>query len=579
MNGKNKKTAALGRLLSYTKPYSGYIAAAVAAALLQVAAALLTPVIIGRAIDNIVGAGEVDFQAVLRDVIIIIALVLIGSAFQLLLSRCTNAAAFNTVRDIRTELFAKLNRLPLKYIDSVSHGDIMSRVGADTDLISDGLLQGFSQLFTGVVTILGTLFLMLSLNKPIALIVILLTPLSLFVAAFIGKRAYGKFREQAVTRGELSGLIEEYVGNQQTVRSFGQEKSAQTRFDEINSRLYTCGVKAQFYSAMSNPSTRFVNGLVYAAVGVFGALAAIGGGGITVGQLSCFLSYANQYTKPFNEITGVLTEFQNAMSSAVRVFAVMDETEEESDEALPPLEECDCTVDIENVCFSYRPDVPLIEDLSLRVSAGRRVAIVGPTGCGKTTLINLLMRFYDVDSGSIEVSGVDIRGVKRSSLRGSYGMVLQESWLFGGTVRENIAYGRPDATDAEITEAAKKAHAHGFIKRMKNGYDTVITEDGGNLSQGQKQLLCIARIMLTKPPMLILDEATSSIDTRTELKIQDAFAKIMQGRTCFIVAHRLSTIREADVILVMRDGAVVEQGTHAELLAKNGFYAELSAAR
>lgn len=574
-----KKTSALRRLLGYTRPYRGYIAVSLTAAVLQVAATLLTPVITGRAIDNIVGAGDVNFQAVLTDVLIIIALVLLGALFQLVLSRCNNKAVFGTVKDLRTEMFAKLNRLPLKYIDSTSHGDIMSRVGADTDLISDGLLQGFSQLFTGIITIIGTLVLMLSLNKGIAAVVILLTPVSLFVASFISKRAYGMFREQAVTRGELSGLIEEYVGNQQTVRSFGQEKSGQARFDEINSRLYTCGVKAQFYSAITNPSTRFVNGLVYAAVGIFGALTAISGGGITVGQLSCFLSYANQYTKPFNEITGVLTEFQNAMSSAVRVFSIMDESEEESDEALPPLESCNQHVKLEGVYFSYKPTAPLIEDFSLDVSAGRRVAIVGPTGCGKTTLINLLMRFYDVDSGRIEVSGRDVREVKRSSLRRQYGMVLQESWLFGGTVRENIAYGCEDASEEEIVAAAKKAHAHGFIKKMKNGYDTLISEDGGNLSQGQKQLLCIARIMLTKPPMLILDEATSSIDTRTEMKIQDAFTKIMEGRTCFIVAHRLSTIREADVILVMRDGAVVEQGTHSELLAKKGFYAELSAAR
>jgi len=568
------KRSVLTRLLGYTKPHLGYLVGALLSAAVGVTLSLLAPVLVGDAIDYIVDKGRVDFSSVARILVILVATIVFSTLFQWLVTLCTNTVAFRTIKDIRTDAFAKLQQVPLKYIDGNSHGDIMARVVTDVDQISDGLLQGFTQLFTGIVTIVGTLVFMLSINYKIAIVVVLVTPLSLFVASFIGRRTHKQFREQSATRGELGGYIEEMVGNQKIVKAFHYEDRAQAVFEEINDRLYDCGVKAQFYSALTNPCTRFVNSIVYAAVGVFGAIGAVQGM-LSVGQLSCFLSYANQYTKPFNEITGVITELQTAIASARRVFTLLDEPVESSDAALPELTDCDGTVALDHVDFSYRPETPLIEDLNLSVQAGQRIAIVGPTGCGKTTIINLLMRFYDVTGGEIRLSGHPVQAVTRSSLRRQYGMVLQETWLFHGTIRDNIAYGNEQATEEEIIAAAKLAHAHSFIKRLDQGYDTVISEDGENISQGQKQLLCIARIMLTHPPMLILDEATSSIDTRTEVRIQKAFAKMMEGRTSFIVAHRLSTIREADVILVMNNGHVIEQGNHQELLAKGGFYARL----
>lgn len=568
------KRSVLTRLLGYTKPHLGYLVGALLSAAVGVTLSLLAPVLVGDAIDSIVDKGRVDFSSVARILVILVVTIVFSTLFQWLVTLCTNTVAFRTIKDIRTDAFAKLQQVPLKYIDGNSHGDIMARVVTDVDQISDGLLQGFTQLFTGIVTIVGTLVFMLSINYKIAIVVVLVTPLSLFVASFIGRRTHKQFREQSATRGELGGYIEEMVGNQKIVKAFHYEDRAQAVFEEINDRLYDCGVKAQFYSALTNPCTRFVNSIVYAAVGVFGAIGAVQGM-LSVGQLSCFLSYANQYTKPFNEITGVITELQTAIASARRVFTLLDEPVESSDAELPALTDCDGTVALDHVDFSYRPETPLIEDLNLSVQAGQRIAIVGPTGCGKTTIINLLMRFYDVTGGEIRLSGHPVQAVTRSSLRRQYGMVLQETWLFHGTIRDNIAYGNEQATEEEIIAAAKLAHAHSFIKRLDQGYDTVISEDGENISQGQKQLLCIARIMLTHPPMLILDEATSSIDTRTEVRIQKAFAKMMEGRTSFIVAHRLSTIREADVILVMNNGHVIEQGNHQELLAKGGFYARL----
>lgn len=568
------KRSVLTRLLGYTKPHLGYLVGALLSAAVGVTLSLLAPVLVGDAIDYIVDKGRVDFSSVARILVILVVTIVFSTLFQWLVTLCTNTVAFRTIKDIRTDAFAKLQQVPLKYIDGNSHGDIMARVVTDVDQISDGLLQGFTQLFTGIVTIVGTLVFMLSINYKIAIVVVLVTPLSLFVASFIGRRTHKQFREQSATRGELGGYIEEMVGNQKIVKAFHYEDRAQAVFEEINDRLYDCGVKAQFYSALTNPCTRFVNSIVYAAVGVFGAIGAVQGM-LSVGQLSCFLSYANQYTKPFNEITGVITELQTAIASARRVFTLLDEPVESSDAELPALTDCDGTVALDHVDFSYRPETPLIEDLNLSVQAGQRIAIVGPTGCGKTTIINLLMRFYDVTGGEIRLSGHPVQAVTRSSLRRQYGMVLQETWLFHGTIRDNIAYGNEQATEEEIIAAAKLAHAHSFIKRLDQGYDTVISEDGENISQGQKQLLCIARIMLTHPPMLILDEATSSIDTRTEVRIQKAFAKMMEGRTSFIVAHRLSTIREADVILVMNNGHVIEQGNHQELLAKGGFYARL----
>ena len=562
------------RILSLTRPYIGYLVLALVSAIAQITMTLRAPILVGNAIDQMIGKGQVDFAAVGELLVWLAVTIAVGAFFQWTMSLCTNKVAYSTVRDLRLKTFDKINQVPLQYIDRHSHGDIISRVVTDLDLISDGLLQSFGQFFPGIVTIVGTLLFMLSVNYKITLVVVLVTPLSFFVASFISKHSFALFREQSAVRGELGGYVEEMVGNQKIVKSFGYEKKAQARFEGINSRLYSCGVKAQFYSAMSNPSTRFVNGVVYAAVGITGALAALGGS-LSVGQLSIFLSYANQYTKPFNEITGVITELQTAFASARRVFALLDEETETPDADLPELSDCDGTVTLENVFFSYDPKVPLIEELNLAVQPGQRVALVGPTGCGKTTIINLLMRFYDVSSGRILVSGKDVQDVRRGSLRRQYGMVLQDTWLFSGTVRDNIAYGRPEASEEEIVAAAKMAHAHSFIKRLSQGYDTPISENGDNISQGQKQLLCIARIMLTKPPMLILDEATSSIDTRTEIRIQKAFKTIMEGRTSFIVAHRLSTIQEADVILVMNRGHIVEQGNHEELLAKNGFYARL----
>ena len=572
-DGQYTSGEVLRRLMGFARPSAGYLVLALVSAVVSVVLTLLGPVLIGEAVDCIIGPGQVDFAGVAR-ILLLLGLTVVGSGvFQWALSLCTTVVTQRTVREIRVSAFSKLLRVPLKYIDGSSHGDLITRLAADTDQISDGLLQGFSKLFTGVVTIVGTLLFMLSINIYIALVVVLITPLSFFVASFIARHSFSKFREQSALRGEIGGYVEELVGNQKVVKAFGYEDRAQKVFDEVNSRLYDCGVMAQFYSSMTNPCTRFVNGLVYAGVGVAGAFSAVSGG-LSVGQLSCFLSYANQYTKPFNEISGVVTELQTALASARRVLAVLDEEPEQPDsgkDAAP----CQGSVALSHVCFSYRPEQKLIEDLCLTAKPGQRIAIVGPTGCGKTTIINLLMRFYDADSGSIQVDGQDIRSMTRQSLRSMYGMVLQESWLFHGTVRDNIAYGRPDATQEEIEAAAKSAHIHSFIRRLPQGYDTLLSEDGGNISQGQKQLLCIARIMLTKPPMLILDEATSSIDTRTELMIQEAFGKMMEGRTSFIVAHRLSTIREADCILVMRAGQVVEQGRHEELLKKGGFYAKL----
>lgn len=574
MKNRNlKKKALLGRLLSYTKTSIPYLILALASAVASVGMTLWAPVLIGQAIDFIVTQGRVDFASVARILIILAVSIAIGALFQWLLAYATNKVAYRTVNDMRTDVFARLSRVPLSYIDSQPHGDLITRVTVDIDQVSTGLLQGFTQLFTGVITILGTLLFMLSVNRGITAVVVLVTPLSLFVAAFIARKSSGTFRKQSAERGELGALVEEMIGNQKVVKAFSYEKRAQEKFEEINSRLYKSGVKSQFASSLTNPSTRFVNGIVYALVGVTGAVSAVSGR-LSVGQLSCFLTYANQYTKPFNEITGVLTELQSAFASAARVFEVMDAEPEPLDNGLMELDSGGA-VSVRSVNFSYLPEKPLIEDFNLNVAPGQRVAIVGPTGCGKTTLINLLMRFYDVDSGEICVNGRDIRTVTRSSLRAQYGMVLQDTWLFSGTVRENIAYGRPDASEEEIIAAAKQAHTHSFIKRLPEGYDTVLAEDGGNISQGQKQLLCIARVMLTQPDMLILDEATSSIDTRTEIRIQQAFQHMMEGRTSFIVAHRLSTIREADTILVMDQGHIIEQGTHNELLQKGGFYANL----
>ena len=571
------KKPVLGRILKYTKPYTAYLILSFISAIISVAMSLYAPVLVGEGIDYIIGPDNVDFGSILPIVIKLCCVVILSAFFSWLMTVCTNKISYHTVNDLRREVYAKINTLPLKYIDGSSRGDIISRVTVDIEQISDGMLQGFSQFFTGIVTIAGTIIFMLSINVKIALIVILITPLSLFVAAFITKISHDKFRERSAVQGELSGCIEELIGSQKVVKAFAYEDRAQEKFEEINSRLYDCGVKAQFYSALTNPCTRFVNGLVYAATGVFGAISFLTGGAgvMSVGQIATFLSYANQYTKPFNEITGVITELQSAFASARRVFDILDEEPESSDANGVEVENCNGSIEIKNVSFSYNPEVPLIQGLDLSVKPGQRIAIVGPTGCGKTTFINLLMRFYDVTNGEILIDGRDIRDMKRKNLRSLYGMVLQDTWIFTGTVRENIAYGKPDATDEEIVRAAKTAHAHSFIKRLENGYDTMLTDDGGSLSQGQKQLLSIARIMLTDPTMLILDEATSSIDTMTEQRIQKAFAALMKGRTSFIIAHRLSTIKDADRILVMRDGNIIEQGRHEELLEKKGFYAKL----
>lgn len=575
---KNNKKGALGRILKYVKPQWGLVAAAIFCAAASVLLSLFTTVLIGRAVDCITDRG-VDFAAMAPILVQIAVIIPMVALLQWLMYFSTNAITHRTVKALRTDAFARVQKLPLSYIDVNSHGDIISRVVNDVDAVSEGLLQGFQQLFTGVVTIVGTLVFMISLNLQISLVVVLITPLSFAVAAVISKLCFNKFREQSSIRGELTGYIDEHIGGQRLIKAFGCEQHTQEQFGEINSRLNVCGTRAQFYSALTNPCTRFVNSLVYAGVGVFGALKvagdiAAGNAAFTVGDLSCFLQYANQYTKPFNEISGVVAEFQNALASAARIFALIDEPAESSDEGNKELTRCDGRVEIDNVDFSYVKDKPLIENLNLSVEQGQHIAIVGPTGCGKTTLINLLMRFYDVVGGEIRVSGEPIKELTRSSLRSSFGIVLQETWVFKGSVRDNISYGKPGATLDEIIAAAKAAHAHSFIRRLPNGYDTVIT-DGGDLSQGQKQLLSIARVMLALPPMLILDEATSSIDTRTEMKIQNAFDRMMKGRTSFVVAHRLSTIREADCILVMKSGHIVEQGTHTELMAKNGFYAEL----
>lgn len=573
MNEKNK-IPVIPRLWAYAKPYGIFLFLGLVCAVISIALALWMPVLIGRGVDYIVGPGQVDFSGIMRYVVILGVNIGVTVIFQYLMSLCTNQITYKTIQDIRKEAFEKFNTVPLKYIDSHSHGDLMSRFVNDIELISNGLLQGLTQLFTGVVTILGTLGFMLSINLRITVVVVLVTPLSIFVAGIIARLSYNKFREQSVVRGDLSGFVEEMVGNQKVVTAFSHEAAAEQQFEAINQRLYRCGVRAQFYSSLTNPSTRFVNAMVYAAVGITGALSAIRGG-LSVGQLSSFLAYANQYTKPFNEVTGVLTEIQTAFASARRVFALLDEPPEPSDAALPALPLAEGAVRAEHVDFSYQPDTRLIRDLNINAEPGQRIALVGPTGCGKTTIINLLMRFYDVNRGTIAVDGHPVKGVTRSSLREQYGMVLQDTWLFSGTIRENIAYGRPDASDDEIVEAARKAYADSFIRQLEKGYDTQIAEGGENLSQGQRQLLCIARVMLTRPPMLILDEATSSIDTRTEIRIQNAFNDMMRGRTSFVVAHRLSTIREADIILVMNQGRIVEQGNHASLLAQNGFYTKL----
>ena len=576
---KNKLTpqqrkATLNRVLHKIRPYSAFVVCSLLVAAVSVAAQLYIPILCGEAIDKMLGKGSVDLAGVLRIAVSILVVAAVAALAQWLLSVCNNRITFSVSRDLRNEALRKIQTLPLSYLDSHPSGDIVSRMVADVDTFADGLLMGFTQLFSGILTIFGTLLFMLRENVPITLVVVCITPLSLVVAGFLAKRSYGYFQSQSTVRGKQTALVNEMIEGQKVVQAFGHEAESLAAFDEVNGQLQEVSLKAIFFSSLTNPATRFVNNIVYAGVGLVGALYAVRGG-ITIGQLSVFLSYANQYTKPFNEISGVVTELQNALACAARVFELLDAEnqvpETENAAALQP----DGHVQLQDVSFRYLPDRPLIEGLSLDVQPGQRIAIVGPTGCGKTTLINLLMRFYDVNSGSIKVSGTDIRDVTRASLRGSYGMVLQDTWLRAGTVRENIAYGKPDATMDEVIAAARAAHAHSFIRRLPEGYDTVIAEDGGNISQGQKQLLCIARVMLCLPPMLILDEATSSIDTRTEVRIQKAFARMMQGRTSFIVAHRLSTIREADVILVMKDGHIVEHGNHDQLLAQGGFYAKL----
>lgn len=568
-----KNASTLKKVLKYIRRYFFWLILSVLLAAATVAGTLYIPIIAGNAIDCIVEGG-VDFAAIFP--LLIEAGVIAGATalLQWLMNAINNKITFQVVRDLRSAAFRRIEELPLSYLDAHPSGDIVSRVIADADQFADGLLMGFTQLFSGIVTILGTLVFMLSINPWITLVVVVLTPVSLFTAKFIAKRTYKLFRLQSETRGEQTAFIDEMIGNQKVVSAFAHEQTALEQFDEINERLETYSRRATFYSSLVNPTTRFINSLVYAGVGLAGAIAAINGS-ITVGALSCFLSYANQYTKPFNEISGVITELQNALACAGRLIELIEEPAQESDKDNAVLTAVKGNVAMENVSFSYLPEQKLIEKLNLSVKAGQKIAVVGPTGCGKTTLINLLMRFYDVTGGTITVEGQDVRKVTRDSLRSAYGMVLQETWLKSGTIRENIVMGKPEATDEEVVAAAKAAHAHGFIKRLPNGYDTVIGEDGGSLSQGQKQLLCITRIMLCLPPMLILDEATSSIDTRTELKIQDGFTKLMKGRTSFIVAHRLSTIRDADVILVMKDGNIIEQGNHEELLERGGFYAAL----
>lgn len=570
----NKKST-LKKILKRIEKYRLLVLLSLAMAAATVILTLYLPILTGEAVDGIIAKGLVNFTGlfkILKNMVLVIAAT---AVFQWLMNIINNHITYHVVQDVRKEAFEKLEKLPLKYIDSRSYGDIVSRMIADVDQFAEGLLMGFTQLFTGILTILGTLFFMFDINVKIALVVVVLTPLSLFVAGFIAKRTYTMFKKQSETRGEQTSLIEEMVGSLKVVKAFGHEDENEEKFDEINGRLQKYSLDAIFYSSLVNPCTRFINSMIYAGVGITGAISALNGR-LSVGQLTCFLSYANQYTKPFNEISGVVTELQNALACAARVFELIEEEAETPDKEMAvSLEEAEGKIDLEHVYFSYSADKKLIQDFNLSVEPGQRIAIVGPTGCGKTTLINLLMRFYDVNEGKIFVDGNEIRDITRGSLRTNYGMVLQDTWIRNGTVRDNIAIGKPEATMEEVIQAAKESRAHDFIKRLPNGYDTVLGEDGGNLSQGQKQLLCITRVMLCLPPMLILDEATSSIDTRTEIKIQQAFARMMEGRTSFIVAHRLSTIREADVILVMKDGNIIEQGSHEELLEKNGFYAEL----
>ena len=570
-----KNKSVVSKILKKIKPYYGYLLLALLSAVISVSLTLYIPVLTGQAVDNIIDAGKVNFENILQ-ILIYIAVGIVGvTVFQWIMNYFTNIISYKTMRDLRREIFDKFNSVPLSYIDRHPHGDLISRVINDVDAVGDGLTQMFLQLFSGIVTIVGTLIFMLMIDWRIALAVVILTPLSLFVAAFIGKLSHKRFSEQQLLQGEISSYVEEHVGNQRIIKAFSYENRAIAYFEKLNTKLYDVGFKAQFAGALANPSTRFVNAMVYAAVGIFGALTAISGS-LSVGQLSCFLTYANQYTKPFNEVTGVLTQLQTGIAAAGRVFEVLEAENEVPDSPESPnINECKGNVKIENVSFSYTKEKPLIKNFSLDVKSGSKVAIVGPTGCGKTTFINLLMRFYETDSGKISIDGVDIKSLSRDNLRRQFGMVLQESWLFCGTIMENLRYGNENATDEEIISAAKAAYAHSFIRRMPDGYNTVISEGGGNLSQGQKQLLCIARAMLTNPAILILDEATSSIDTLTEIRVQKAFAKMMKGKTSFVVAHRLSTIKESDVILVMKDGNIIEQGNHEELLKKGGFYSTL----
>ena len=570
-----KNKSAVSKVLKKIKPYTGYLILAILSAVISVSLTLYIPVLTGNAIDNIIDKGNVNFENIIQ-ILIYIGIGIAGvTVFQWMMNYFTNIISYKTVRDLRREVFRKFNNVPLSYIDTHSHGDLISRVINDIDAVGDGLTQMFLQLFSGIVTIVGTLIFMLFINWKIAIAVVVLTPLSLFVAAFIGKLSHRRFVRQQTLQGEISSYVEEHVGNQRIVKAFSYEQRAFEDFEKYNTELYDVGFKAQFAGALANPSTRLVNAIVYAAVGIFGAVTAISGG-ITVGQLSCFLTYANQYTKPFNEVTGVLTQLQTAIAAADRVFEVLEAEDENPDpKNAKKLSDCKGNIKIENVYFSYTKDKPLITDFSLNAKSGTHIAIVGPTGCGKTTFINLLMRFYDATSGKISIDGVNIIDMKRDDLRKIYGMVLQDSWLFSGTIMENLRYGNENASEDEVIAAAKAAYAHSFIRRMPNGYNTVISEGGGNLSQGQKQLLCIARAMLTNPAVLILDEATSSIDTLTESRVQKAFAKMMKGRTSFVVAHRLSTIKESDIILVMKDGNIIEQGSHDELIAKNGFYTNL----
>lgn len=572
-NSQNTKEI-VKKLFKYIRPYRRYLITALILSVITVAFTLLAPILMGNGIDLIISKGNVNFQKLKRIIVLIILVIAITAIAQWLMNLCTNKLTYNTVRDIRLDAFAKLEKVPVSYVDNSSQGDLISRIVTDIDLVSDGLLMGFTQLFSGVITILATIGFMISINFKIALIVIVITPLSFFVASFVAKRTFNMFQAQSIKRGEMTSHINEMITGQKIVKAYNYENQSKKKFEKINGELEIVGVKALFFSAITNPATRFINGLVYLGVGIFGAIFAIGGY-ISVGQLSAFLTYANQYTKPFNEISSVITELQSAFASAKRVFEIIEADEEQSDNGLYTLEKIDGTLCLKDVSFSYTPDRPLIENLNLDVRKGERIAIVGPTGCGKTTLINLLMRFYDVTGGDIEISEKNIKEITRHSLRQSFGMVLQETWLSKGTIKENIAFGKPNASDEEIIAAAKNAHAHSFIQRLPKGYDTVVSDDSENLSSGQKQLLCIARVMLTLPPMLILDEATSNIDTRTEKQIQSAFEKMLKGRTSFIVAHRLSTIKNADCILVMNNGNIVEQGNHNELLSKNGFYSKL----